>query len=120
MVLACFVGLMSCLEVVFETFVVVALEMVVCKGMTLDDVVVLEETVLAETVLVLGGVALDGVALGLGGVFLVVAGCDFFGSIPCSDKDDLAFVLVGLVLVVAGRAGFFLSVTPTVFLEMLR
>lgn len=119
MVLACFVGLMSCLEVVFETFVVVALEMVVCKGMTLDDVV-LEETVLAETVLVLGGVALDGVALGLGGVFLVVAGCDFFGSIPCSDKDDLAFVLVSLVLVVAGRAGFFLSVTPTVFLEMLR
>lgn len=59
MVLACFVGLMSCLAVVFETFVVVALEMVVCKGMTLDDVVVLEGTVLAEIVLVLGGVALD-------------------------------------------------------------
>lgn len=120
MVLACLVGLMSCLEVVFETFAVVALEMVVCKGMTLEDVVVLEETVLAEIVLVLGGVALDGVALGLGGVFLVVAGCGFFGSIPCSDKDDLAFALVALVLVVAERAGFFLSVTPTVFLGMLR
>lgn len=119
MVLACFVGLMSCLEVVFETFVVVALEMVVCKGITLEDVVVLEETVLAESVFVLGGVALDGVVLGLGGVFLVVAGCGFFGSIPCSDKDDLVFVLVSLVLVVAGRAGFFLSVTPTVFLVML-
>lgn len=49
-----------------------------------------------------------------------MAGCGLFGSIPCSDKDDLSFVLVGLVLVVAGRAGFFLSVTPTVFFEMLR
>lgn len=120
MVLACFVGLMSCLEVVFETFVVAALEMVVCKGMTLDDVVVLEETDLEDTVLGLGGVALDGVVLGLGGVFFGVTGFGFFGSIPCSGEDDLAFVLVGLVLVVAGRAGFFLSVTPTVFLGMLR
>lgn len=115
MVLTCFVGLMSCLEVVFESFVVVALEMVVCKGITLDDVVVLEGVVLAEIGLVLGGVALDGVALGLGGVFLVVGECGFFGSIPCSDNDDLA--LVGLVLLVAG---FFLSVTPTVFLGTLR
>lgn len=120
MVLTCFVGLMSCLEVVFESFVVVALEMVVCKGTTLDDVVVLEGTVLAEIVLALGGVALDGVALGLGGVFLVVEDCGFFGSIPCSDKDDLAFVLVGLTLLVAGREVFFLSVTPTVFLGILR
>lgn len=120
MVLACFVGLISCLELVFETFVVVALEMVVCKGMTLDDVVVLEVPVLEKIALDLGGVVLEGVALGSEGVFLVVAGCGFFGSIPCSDKDDLALVLVGLVLVVAGRAGFFLSVTPTVFLGMLR
>lgn len=119
MVLVCFVGLMSCLEVAFKTFVVVALEMVVCKGMTLDEVVVLEGTVLTEIVLVLGGVALDGVGLGLG-AFLVVAGCGLFGSIPCSDKDDFAFVLVGLVLVVAERAGFFLSVTSTVFLGILR
>lgn len=120
MVFACFVGLMSCFKVVFETFVVVALEMVVCKGMTLEDVVVLEGTVLDGSVLVLGGVALDGVVLGLGGVFFVVAGCGFFGRIPGSDKDDLVFVLVGLVLLVGGRTGFFLSVTPTVFLGMLR
>lgn len=120
MVLACFVGLMFCFEVVFETFAVVALEMVVCKGMTLDDVVVLEEADLVDIVLGLGGVALDGVVLGLEGVFFVVAGCGFFGSIPCTGEDDLTFVLVGLVLVVAGRAGFFLSVTPTVFLGMLR
>lgn len=116
-VLACFVGLMTCLETGLEVLAVVVLEIVDFEGLTLD-IVGLEGTTLTEFVLGLDGVALDGVTLGLGDVFLV--GCGFFGTTPWSDKAVSDFVLVSLVLVVAGVVGFFLlSVPVIVFLEVL-
>lgn len=119
MVLACFVGLMTCLETGLEVLAVVVLEIADFEGLTLD-IVALEGTTLTEFVLGLDGVALDGVALGLGDVFLVVVGCGFFGNTPCSDKAESGFVLVGLVLLVAGIRGFFLlSVPAIVILGML-
>lgn len=117
-VLACFVGLITCLETGLEVLAVVVLEIADFEGLTLD-IVDLEGITLIEFVLGLDGVALDGVALGLGGVFLGVVGCDFFGNTPCSDKAKSGFVLVGLVLVVAGIGGFFLLSVAVVFLGML-
>lgn len=116
-VLVCFVGLMTCLKTeALEVLAVVVLEVVDFEGLTLDNVG-LEGTALPELVLGLDGVALDGVTLGLGDVFLV--GCGFFGTTPWSDKAASDFVLVGLVLVVAGVVGFFLlSVPVIVFLEV--
>lgn len=118
-VLACFVGLMTCLEIGLEVLAVVVLEIGDLEGLALD-VVGLEGTTLTEFALDLDGVALDGVTLDLGDVFLVVAGGGFFGTAPWSDKAESSFVLEGLVLVVAGIAGFFLlSVPAIVFLERL-
>lgn len=115
MVLACFVGLRTCLETGLEFLTVVVLEVVDFEGLTLD-VVAFEGTTLTGFVLGLDGVALEGVVLGLGDVFLGVVGCGFFGNAPCPDTADL----VGLVLVVAGLEGFFLlSVTAFVFWEVL-
>lgn len=114
-VLACFVGLMTCLETGLEVLAVVVLEMVDFEGLTLG-IVGFEGTTLTEFVLGLDGVALDGVTLGLGGVFLAVVGCGFFGTAPCSNMAESGFVLEGLVLVVAGIVAFFLlSVFLVVF-----
>lgn len=114
-VLAGFVGLVTCLEADLEGLAVVVF--VDFEGLTLD-IVGLEGTTLTEFVLGLDGVALDGVTLGLGGVFLVVVG--FFGITPWSDKAESGFALVGLVLLVAGMVGFFLlSVPAIVFLKLL-
>lgn len=120
-VLVCFVGLVTCLETGLVVLAVVVFEIVGFDGLTLD-IVGLEGETLTEFVLGLDGVALDGVTLGLGVVFLVVVGCGFFGTTPWSDKAEPDFVLVGLVgllLVVAGIIGFFLSVPVVVFLEAL-
>lgn len=120
-VLVCFVGFVTCLETGLVVLTVVVLELVGFDGLTLD-IVGFEGTALTEFVLALDGVALDGVALGLGDVFLVVVGCGFFGTTPWSDNAESDFVLVGLVglvLVVAGIVGFFLSVPVIVFLEVL-
>lgn len=106
-VLACFVGLMTCLETGLEVLAVVVLETVDFEGLTLDTVG-FEGTTLTEFVLGLDGVALDGVTLGLGGVFLAVVGCGFFGTAPCSNMAESGFVLEGLVLVVAGIVALFL------------
>lgn len=118
MVLACFVGLMTCLETGLEFLTVVVLEVVDFEGLTLD-VVAFEGTILTGFVLGLDGVALEGVVLGLGDVFLGVVGCGFFGNTPCPDMADSGFVLVGLVLVVAGLGFFLLSVIAFVFWEVL-
>lgn len=117
-VLAGFVGLITCLETGLGVLAVVVLEIGDFEGLTLDTVV-LEGITLIELVLGLDGVALDGIALGLGDVFLGVVGCDFFGNTPCSDKAVSGFVLLGLVLLVAGTGGFFLLVVAIVFLGML-
>lgn len=117
-VLAGFVGLITCLETGLGVLAVVVLETGDFEGLTLDTVV-LDGITLTELVLGLDGVALDGVALGLGDVFLGVVGCDFFGNTPCSDKAESGFVLLGLVLLVAGTGGFFLFVAAIVFLGML-
>lgn len=118
-VLACFVGLMTCLVTGLEVLAVAVLEIVDFEELTLD-IVGLEGTTLTEFVLGLDGVALDGITLGLGDVFLAVVGCGFFGSAPCSDKAESVFVLEGLVLVVAGIVGFFLLSVPAIaFLELL-
>lgn len=118
-VLACFVGLMGCLETGLEVLTVAVLEIVDFEGLTLD-IAGLEGTALTEFVLGLDGVALDGMTLGLGDVFLVVVGCGFFGTTPLSDRAESGFVLMGLVLVVAGIIGFFLlSVPAIIFLELL-
>lgn len=80
---------------------------------------VLGGTALTELVLGLVGVALEGVVFGLGDVFFAVVGCGFFGRTPCSEAES-SFVLVGLLLLVAGTEGFFLlSVTAAEFLGML-
>lgn len=114
-VLTCFVGLMTCLETGLEVLAFAVLEMVDFEGLTLD-IVGFEGTTLTEFVLGLDGVALDGVTLGLGGVFLVVVGCGFFGTAPCSNTAESGFVLESLVLVVAGIVDFFLlSVFLVVF-----
>lgn len=119
MVLACFVGLTTCLETGLEVLTVVVLEVVDFEGLTLD-VVAFEGTALTGFVLGLDGVTLEGVVLGLGDVFLGVVGCGFFWNTPCPDTADSGFVLVGLVLVVAGLEGFFLlAVTAFVFWEVL-
>lgn len=117
-VLAGFVGLMTCLETGLDVLAVVVLT-VDFEGLTLD-IVGLEGTTLTEFVLGLDGVALDGVTLGLGDVFLAVVGCGFFGTASWFDKAESGFVLEGLALVVAGTVGFFLlSVPVIVFLELL-
>lgn len=72
-VLACFVGLMSCLAPGLEVLAGVVLEIDVFKGLTLD-IVVLGATILTEFFLGLDGVALEGVALGFRGIFLVEVG----------------------------------------------
>lgn len=118
MVLSCLVGLMTCLESGLEVLAVVVLAIEDFEGVTLD-ILVLDGTTLMEFVLGLVGVALDGVVFGLGDVFFAVVGCGFFGSTPCSEAES-SFVLVGLLLLVAGIEGFFLlSVTAMVFLGML-
>lgn len=120
-VLGCFVGLITCLETGLVFLAAVVLVGVDFEGMTLDTVG-LEGTALTVLVVVLGfdGVALDGITLGLGVVFLVVVGCGFLGTAPWSDKVELGFVLVGLVLVVAGIVAFFLLfVSVTVFLVLV-
>lgn len=117
-VLACFVGLLTCLETGLEVLAVVVLEVVDFDGLTLD-IGGLEGTTLTEFVLGFDGVALDGMTLGLGDVFFVAVGCGFFGTTPWSDRAESGFVLLGLVLVVAGIIGFFLlSVPAIVFLEL--
>lgn len=119
MVLACFVGLMTCLETGLEVLAVAVLEIVDFEGLTLD-IVGLDGRILTEFALGLDGVALDGVTLGLGDVFLAVVCGGFFGTAPWSDEAESGFVLEGLVLVVAGIVGFFLlSVPVIVFLERL-
>lgn len=119
MVLACFVGLMSCLMNGLEVLAVVVLEIVDFEGLILD-IVAFEGTILTEFVLGLDGVALDDVTLGLADVFLVVEACGFFGNTPCSNKAGSGFVLVALELLVAVIGGFFLlSVLVIVFLGML-
>lgn len=80
-VLACFVGLVVCLETGFEVLAVVGLEIVDFEGETLDSVG-LEGTTLTGFNLGLDGVALDGVTLGLGEGFLAVVGSGFFGTTP--------------------------------------
>lgn len=97
MVLACFVGLMTCLEIGLGVLAVVVLEIVDFEGLTLD-IVGLEGTTLSEFVLGLDGVALDGETLGLGDVFLAVVGCGFFGTAPWPDKAEPGFILEDWVL----------------------
>lgn len=118
-VLACLVGLTSCLEPGLEVFAVVVLDVVDFEGMTLGTLV-FEGTALTELVLGLVGVAFEGVVLGLGDVFFAVVGCGFFGRTPCSEAES-SFILVGLLLLVAGMEVFFLlSMTEAVFLGMLK
>lgn len=117
-VLACLVGLTTCLEPGLEVLAVVVLDIVDFEGVTLGTLV-LGGTALTELVLGLVGVALEGVVFGLGDVFFAVVGCGFFGRTPCSEAES-SFVLVGLLLLVAGTEGFFLlSVTAADFLGML-
>lgn len=119
-VLACLVGLATCLKSGLEVLTVTFLEIVDFEELTLDTVG-LDGTTLTEFVLGLGRVALAVVTLGLGGVFLAGAGCGFFGIAPWSDKGLRGFVLEGLMLVVAGVVGFFLlSVPVIVFLGLPR
>lgn len=75
-VLVCFVGLVTCLEVL----AVVVLDHVDFEGLALDIVGL--TTTLTEFVLGLDTVALDGVTLGLGDVFLAVVGCGFLRAVP--------------------------------------
>lgn len=117
-VLACFVGLMTCLESGLAVLADEVLDIVDFEGLTLD-IVGLEGTTLTEFTLGLGRVAFDVAILGLGDVFLAVVGCGFFGTAPWS-KAESGFVLEGLVLVVAGIVGFFLLSDPAiVFLGLL-
>lgn len=70
---ACFVGLVTCLETGLEVFAVTVLAVVGFVGLTLGTVG-LEGTGLRGFTLGFNGVALEGVTLGLGGVFLVAVG----------------------------------------------
>lgn len=117
-VLACFGGLVTCLETGLGVLASAALEMVDFDGLTLD-MVGFEGVTLTEfalDIVGLDGVALEVVPLGLGVVFLAVVGCGFFGSTPRSDKAESGFVLEGLVLAVAGIVGFFLLSNSNVVL----
>lgn len=117
-VLACFVGLTTCLEPGLEVLAVAVLDIVDFEGVTLGTLA-LGGTALMELVLGLVGVALEGVVFGLGDVFFAVVGCGFFGRTPCSGAES-SFVLVGLLLLVAGTEGFFLlSATVDDFLGLL-
>lgn len=112
-VLACFVGLIACLESGLEVLTVAFLESVDFEVFTLDSVG-LDGTTLTEFSLGLDRLALDVATLGLGGVFFVMGSCGFFGTGPWSDKVDTGFVLEGLMLVVAGIVGFFLLSNPEI------
>lgn len=117
-VLACLVGLRTCLEPGLEVLAVAVFNIVDFEGVTLGTLV-LGGTALTELVLDLVGVALEGVVFGLGDVFFAVVGCGFFGRTPCSEAES-SLVLVGLLLLVAGTEGFFLlSVTVADFLGVL-
>lgn len=117
-VLGCLVGLTTCLEPGLEVLAVVVLDIVDFEGVTLGTLD-LEGATLMELVLGLVGVALEGVVFGLGDVFFAVVGCGFLGRTPCSEAES-SFILVGLLLLVAGTEDFFLlSVTVANFLGML-
>lgn len=119
-VLACFVGLTTCLLTDLEFLEFVVWEIEVDFGLPLYTVG-LEVTTLTEFVLGLGRVALDGVTLGLGDGFLAVVGCVFLGSAPCSNRAETGFILEGFGVVVAGLVGFFLLfVAANAFLGLLR
>lgn len=117
-VLGSLVGLTTCLEPSLEVLAVVVLDIVDLEGVTLGTLV-LEGTGLVELVLGLVGVALEGVVFGLGDAFFAVVGCGFLGRTPCSEAES-SFVLVGLLLLVAGTEDFFLlSVTVANFFGRL-